>query len=325
MVAADPHRLTVDLPGRLVRVIGQFPDRGGLGDRHVVQATEGRDDHAGQHHRGEFHVGGGRPEGVVLLGRHPGQVGPVQRHVRQHRAQPQPEHGPEQGRRGPGVEPVGEIERDEHDRRGAHEGDQDGVRPGDQRREDERDHDEARPGQSEHRQQATPSGHRHGGQQEQHGEEDHRPRPGEVGELVVRLPVERRHPIDHHPLAGLDPGAVDGRGRVDLDLLALVLPVEQAHGERGADLAARRRRSLQAGAADLVDRQHFALGHGEAGDGELRHVLLDVGGEVGRPEQHQSDQGPDRQRDEDDDEDLRGASLPEPTLGGRGLGDGVAV
>ncbi|CAA9341566.1 MAG: hypothetical protein AVDCRST_MAG48-3669 [uncultured Friedmanniella sp.] len=317
VVAADPHRAGEQpaLGAALavgVLAVGQLPDRGRLGDRHVVEHAQPGQDDAAHHHRRQGQVRRGCGEHVVVLRRDAGQVRPTGRAPAQQGDEDEPEQRPHQRRRRPRAEPVRGVEDDEHDGRGADQADQDRVLTRHQGREHELDEDE--PGETEPHQggEAAPAGDHDDDGDEGQGEQQERGPALEVGELELRrLSVGRWDPDQLDLLAHVDARGVQGVGQRDGGREALVVALEQLGGDVGAPAVADSgRRAGQALARDLLDGRDPGRRVGDPGHAVAGDVGVDLLGDVARPQRDQPDEGPHRERDEHHHQHPQGAPVP---------------
>ncbi len=183
---------------------------------------------------------------------------------------------------------------------------------------------------NKHEQDAGHPERQQGGEATPAGDEDHRGREDqgedqqgcaatEVGELVLRrLPLDRRDPEQRDALSDGDPRGVDDVGDRDDHRLALVLAAGQLHAEVRADLR------VDAGggagdplAGDAGDVRDPAGGVADARHAVARALPIDVGFGVRRPERDEAGDGPDRQRNQDDDHQPVGPAIPRAPRAGR--------
>ena len=145
----------------------QLPDCGDLGDRHVVEHAERSDDHTGEQEALRVEVGSERSEETDRLVGESGQIRESDEDPCQQCGHGQARNRRQQRCRRGEVDAVCEEQSEECNCACCDEGDQNGVRPREDGRENERDdHDQAgdEPGE---RANAFPSSEQHDGHDEQ--------------------------------------------------------------------------------------------------------------------------------------------------------------
>ena len=241
MIASDGHSLADEPSTRQARVRRvELPHGGDLRDRHVVERAESGEDDPAEQNRLELDVGQLAGQDARVVGKGARKVGRPDGPPRHARRDDQSREGADDGRRRSNRNPVGQVDRGEHHRRGADQYDEHRMPADRQRRHHERPddgegHTEAREGHG-----AFPPRHRQNhcdvhGQQPQHlmGAD-------EIGENVGRAAFEGGG-IEDRPnlVADVEPVGNDLRRDVDGHVHAVDLHL---HGRlaRGIDFADRR-------------------------------------------------------------------------------------
>jgi hypothetical protein len=196
----------------------------------------------------------------------------------QRRRQAQRQRGADGGRGGLAAGTVRQVQRHEHDRHGADQGDRHRAAPAQDGRDHEADDHRERQREAQQRADPLPAAERHHRRHEQRHQQQHRPGPLEVADVVVgRLAGLLEHG-ELDALAGPE-GAAGRVGGLELDLPAAVQP----RGDLDAGRPGRSRLGLLA-------RRGLDAGQGGAlQPGRVGLVVLRPGQRATRPQRHRAD------------------------------------